>query len=72
MKGERPIRLPVAEMTPDEALAAVAFAARELQLMQANATPAVALLQRVAAGDRSMTRRQLRKAREMVATLVRV
>jgi hypothetical protein len=30
------------------------------------------MLQRVAAGDRSMTRRELRKARETVATLVRV
>jgi hypothetical protein len=52
MEGTRPIRLPVAEMTPDEALAAVEFLERELQLMQANAAPAVALLQRIVDGDR--------------------
>jgi hypothetical protein len=59
-------------MTPDDALAAMAFQERELALMQKTAAPAVALLQRVADGDRSMSRRQLRRAREMVATLVRV
>jgi hypothetical protein len=59
-------------MTPDEALAAVAFQERELVLMQETATPALALLKRVADGDRSMPRRELRQAREMVATLVRV
>jgi hypothetical protein len=59
-------------MAPDEALAAVAFQERELQLMQEAATPTLALLQRVADGDRSMPRRELRKARETVATLVRV
>jgi hypothetical protein len=59
-------------MTPDEALAAVAFQERELQLMQETAAPAIKLLQRVADGDRAMPRRELRKAREMVATLVRV
>jgi hypothetical protein len=37
-----------------------------------NAPPAVALLQRIADGDRSMSRRQLRRARETVATPVRV
>jgi hypothetical protein len=72
MAGSRPIRLAVAEMTPDEALAAVAFLERELAIIMENAAPAVALLQRVADGDRSMSRRQLRRAREMVATLVRV
>jgi hypothetical protein len=72
MKGDRPIRLAAAEMTPDEALAAVEFLERELQLMQQHAVPAVALLQRIADGDRSMSRRQLRKARETVVTLVRV
>jgi hypothetical protein len=72
MEGDRPIRLNVAEMTPDEALAAVAFQERELQLMRETATPALALLQRVADGDRSMTRLELREAQEMVATLARV
>ena len=67
IEGTLPIRLTVAEMTPDEALGAVEFQERELQLMQAAAAPAVALLQRVADGDRSMTRRELRDAREMVA-----
>jgi hypothetical protein len=72
MEGDRPIRLTVAEMMPDEARLAVAFAERELVLTLENATPALALLQRVADGDRSMTRREVRKARETVATLVRV
>ena len=40
--------------------------------MQETAAPALALLQRVADGDRSMTRRELREAREMVETLARV
>jgi hypothetical protein len=31
MEGTRPIQLPVAEMTPDEALAAVEFLEREPQ-----------------------------------------
>ena len=39
--------------------------------MQETATPALALLQPVADDDRSMPRRELRKAREMVATLAR-
>jgi hypothetical protein len=72
MEGVRPVRLTVAEMTPDEARLAVAFAERELVLTLENATPALALLQRVAEGDRSMTRREVRKARETVATLVRM
>jgi hypothetical protein len=72
MEGDRPVRLPVAEMTPNDALAAVAFQERELVLMQETAAPALALLKRVADGDRSMTRREVRKARETVATLVRV
>jgi hypothetical protein len=72
MEGVSPVRLPAAEMTPDEALAAVAFQERELAIMMENAAPAVALLQRIADGDRSMSRRQLRKARETVVTLVRV
>jgi hypothetical protein len=69
MVGDRPVRLTVAEMTPEDALA---FQERELQLMQETAAPALALLQRVADGDRSMTRRELREAREMVETLARV
>ena len=72
MNRDRPVRLTVAEMTPEDALAAVAFQERELQLMQENAAPAIKLLQRVADGDRSMPRRELRQAREMVATMVRV
>jgi hypothetical protein len=59
-------------MTPDDARAAVAFAEHELVLTLGNATPALALLQRVADGDRSTPRREVRKARETVATLVRV
>ena len=70
MEGTRPIRLPVAEMTSDEALAAVAFAERELQLMQANAVPALALLDRAAAGDQSAPQRELCRAGD-VETLVR-
>jgi hypothetical protein len=72
LERDRPIRLPIAEMTPEDALAAVAFQERELAIMMENAAPAVTLLQRVTDGDRSMTRRESRKAREMVATLVRV
>jgi hypothetical protein len=72
MDDDRPIRLTVAEMTPAEALAAVAFQERELAIMQEQAAPALALLQRLADGDRSMPRRELRQARETVATLVRV
>jgi hypothetical protein len=37
-----------------------------------SAAAALALLQRIADGDRSMSRPQLRRARETVATLVRV
>jgi hypothetical protein len=44
MAGDRSIRLPVAEMTPDEALAAVGFLERELAIMMENAAPALALL----------------------------
>jgi hypothetical protein len=44
-------------MTPDDARAAVAFAEHELVLTLGNATPALALLQRVADGDRSTPRR---------------
>jgi hypothetical protein len=40
--------------------------------MQETATPALELLKRVADGDRSMPRLELRRARDMVATLVRV
>jgi hypothetical protein len=72
MEGNRLLRLPVAEMTPDEAVAAVAFMERELAIMTGHAAPALALLGRVADGDRSMPRRELRTARETVATLVRV
>jgi hypothetical protein len=72
MEGDRPIRLTVAEMTPEDALLAIAFQERELAIMMENAAPVLALLQRVADGDRSMTRRELRNARETVATLVRV
>jgi hypothetical protein len=72
MEGDRPVRLPVSEMTPDEALAAVAFQERELHLMQAAAARALALLQRAADGDWSMPRWELCRARETVATLVRV
>jgi hypothetical protein len=43
-------------MTPEDARLAVAFAARELVLTLENAMPALALLQRVAEGDRSMPR----------------
>ena len=50
-------------MTPDEALAAVAFQERDLQLMRETAMPALDSLQRVADGDRSMTRQELRKAK---------
>jgi hypothetical protein len=50
----------------------VAFQDRELAIMIKNAAPALELLKRVADGDRSMPRRELRKARETVATLVRV
>jgi hypothetical protein len=53
MEGDRPIRLTVAEMTPDGALAAVAFQERELLLMQETAAPALTLLKRLADGDRA-------------------
>jgi hypothetical protein len=72
LEGDRPVRLPVAGMTPEDVRLAMAFQERELALMQETAAPAVALLQRVADGDRSMTRRELHKARETVATLARV
>ena len=74
VEGTRPIRLTVAEMTPNEALAAVEFLERELQLTQAAAAPALALLQRATDGDgdQSAPQWELRRAREMVATLVRV
>ena len=62
MEGTLPIRLTVAEMTPDEALAAVEFLERELQLTQAAAAPALALLQRHVAGDRSTLQWELRQA----------
>ena len=72
MEGTLQIRLPVAEMTPDEALAAVAFQERELQLMQAAAAPALALLQRAATGGQTMPRWELSRAQETAATLLRV
>lgn len=72
MEGTQPIRLTVAEMTPEDARLAVTFQERELLLMQEHAAPVLALLQRVAGGDRSMPRRELRRARETVGTLVRV
>ena len=72
MEGDRPVRLTVAAMTPQDARLAIAFQERELALMQETAAPALAVLQRVADGDQAVTRRALRKAREMVATLVRV
>ena len=50
LEGTRPIRLTVAEMTPEDVRLAVAFAERELQLMQETAAPAMALLQRAADG----------------------
>ena len=71
-EGTRPIRLTVAEMTPEDVRLAVASAEHELQLMQQLATPALALLQRVAAGDRSMPQWELHRAREMAETLARV
>jgi hypothetical protein len=71
-EGTRPIRLTVAEMTPEDVRLAVAFAERELLHMTEHAAPARALLQRVADGDRSMPQWELRRARETVATLVRV
>ena len=37
MEGDRPVRLPVAAMTPEERVAGVAFQERELQLMQETA-----------------------------------
>jgi hypothetical protein len=44
-------------MTPEDVRLAVAFAERELQLMQETAAPATALLQRAADGDQLDTRR---------------
>ena len=72
MEGDRPIRLTVDEMTPDEALLAVASQERELTIMTEHATPSLALLQCIENGDHSMTQRKLREAREMAATLHRV
>ena len=72
LEGTRPIRLTVAEMTPEDVRLAVAFAERELQLMQQHAAPALALLQRAADGDGSVLRWELHRARETAATLVRV
>ena len=72
LEGPRVVRLTVAEMTPEDLRLAVAFAERELQLMQQHAVSALALLQRVADGDRSTLPWELHRARETVATLVRV
>jgi hypothetical protein len=72
LEGHHPVRLTVAEMTPEDARLAVRVSGARAGIMMENTVPALALLQRVADGDRSMTRRQLRKARETVATLVRV
>ena len=72
MAGGRPIRLTVAEMTPEDVRLAGASAERELQLMKAHAAPALALLQRVADGDRSTPRWELHRARETAETLHRV
>ena len=70
MEGTRVVHLTAAEMTPEDVRLAVAFAERELQLMQETAAPAMALLQRAA--DQSMLQWELRRARETVATLVRM
>jgi hypothetical protein len=48
LEGHRPVRLTVAEMTPEDARLDVAFQERELELMQETAAPALALLQRLA------------------------
>jgi hypothetical protein len=71
-EGTRPIRLTVAEMTPEDVRLAVTSAEHELQLMQQLATPGLALLQRVADGDRSLPQWELHRAREMAETLARV
>ena len=71
-EGTRPIRLTRRRVTPEDARLAVAFAEHELQLMQEHATLALALLQRVADGDRSMPRWELSRAQETAATLLRV
>jgi hypothetical protein len=52
--------------------AVAACAERELQLMKERTAPVLALLQRVADGDRSMPKWELSRAREMVETLARV
>ena len=53
-------------------LAAVVWVEWELQLAQALAAPALALLQRAANGERTMRARDLREAEAMVATLLDV
>ena len=69
---KRAVRLSVAEMAPDDVLAAIAWMERELQLAQASAAPALALLQRAANGERTMRARDLREAELMAATLLDV
>jgi hypothetical protein len=59
-------------MTPEDVRLAVASAECELQLMQEHAALALAVLQRVADGDRSMPQWELHRAREMAETLHRV
>ena len=72
MESGRAVRLTIAEMTVEDLLRAVAFQECELVLMERTAEPSLALLQRVAAGDGTMTRRELREAELTAATLVRV
>ena len=69
----RSVRKTVAAMAPDEVLLAVARMERELQIMTAQAAPALALLQRAANGDRkTFTPRQLKEAQALVASFLAV
>jgi hypothetical protein len=72
MNGDQPIRLPVAEMTPEDARLAITFQEHELAIMARIAAPTLMLLQQAFKGEHAMTPSELREAYELAATLIRV
>ena len=72
MNGDQPIRLPVAEMTPEDARLAITFQEHELAIMAGIAAPTLMLLQQASTGEHAMSPSELRDAYKLTATLIRV
>jgi hypothetical protein len=67
MDGNRPVRLPVVEMTQEDRWLALAFQHRELALMAQTAAPTLTRLQRALHGQEAMSSVKLREAYEVAA-----